>query len=111
MKFLIPKDLTIEEYLSGVQSRLRNRSFYEIELSIKASLTTKEGFHKSVDIEKIEHIIRVPRMRHTNKVVFKITNHLNDSVIIESMDFYLVKYKYVKQKKGLHHIVAVYKEQ
>ena len=82
-----------------------------MKLPIKASLKTKMGFHKSIDIPELREYIEIAEFQDSP---FSMASPAIDSEPLEStirkLTFKLIRYKEVEQNKGLKHIVAVYEE-
>lgn len=79
-------------------------------LPVKASLVTREGFQKPMEIPELLPVINIAKFGDPTLVFESSSFPIPDSPIITKMTFYLDKWKEVKQKNGLHHIVAVYRE-
>jgi hypothetical protein len=78
-------------------------------LPIQASLVTREGFQKPIVIDQLKPVIYYPKFAKMDFSA-KTTSEIDFAIQDEKMEFHLEKYKEVKQKNGLHHIVATYRE-
>lgn len=77
-------------------------------LPIKATLITRNGFSKSIEIDEIKPVILIPIFP---KLTF-ITSpeEIPDIPTINVQEFIYERQKIVRQKNGLEHIVVTYRE-
>lgn len=79
-------------------------------LPVKACFKRRDGFVKQEELNDLKEYIEISELPPLGQVSGDLDLSDNPNVTVYKRVFHLVRYKEVKQNKGLHHIVATYEE-